>query len=290
MRNALRVRSARDSDMKIIRNTAEPGAESPFTVIHVSDTHLTLADGRDGKRKVKLSENRLSGFPDAEDQLAEISRLSSEYGAVIMHTGDLIDFVSRKNLEKAAEFTGANDCFVCAGNHEFSLYVGEAKEDEKYRSRSLSRVQRSFRNDIRFSSRVVSGVNFVAVDNSYYLFDAFQLEKLKAEVGKGLPVVLLLHTPLYNEEIYRFSMDILKNSCAYLMSVPEEKMKCYPQDRYVQQKENSITHEAYEYIMGEDRIKLLLTGHIHENFETYLAPGKLQLTTGLGTARIISIR
>ncbi len=32
------------------------------------------------------------------------------------------------------------------------------------------------------------------------------------------------------------------------MSVPEEKMKDYSSGRYEQQKEDEITHEAYEYI------------------------------------------
>ena len=57
------------------------------------------------------------------------SDTAKEYGVPIIHTGDLIDFVSLANLERAERFISENDCFTVAGNHEFSLYVGEAKED-----------------------------------------------------------------------------------------------------------------------------------------------------------------
>lgn len=275
--------------MNVIKNKVTLGASKPFEILHVSDTHITLADMRDGERKVNLAKNRISHFPNAEKNLDEISSLSKKFGAPIFHTGDLIDFVSLKNLEKAKMFTDENDCFLCAGNHEFSLFVGEAKEDEAYRNQSLERVQSSFKNDIRFSSRILNGVNFVAADNSYYRFEEFQLNELKNEVAKGFPVVLLLHTPLFNDEIYNFSMNELKNNCAYLMSVPEEKMKDYSPDRYEQQKEDEITHEAYEYILNEEKIKLLLTGHIHDDFETSFLHGKIQYTTGLDTVRVITI-
>ena len=34
------------------------GAEKPFRVLHLSDTHMTYADDRDDERKLELAENR----------------------------------------------------------------------------------------------------------------------------------------------------------------------------------------------------------------------------------------
>jgi len=59
---------------------------------------------------------------------------------------------------------------TCAGNHEFSQYVGEAEEDEAYKAQSFAAVQGVYPNDLVFASRIVHGVNFVAVDNTYYRF------------------------------------------------------------------------------------------------------------------------
>ena len=68
-------------------------------------------------------------FTHGEEALQLASDTAKEYGVPIIHTGDLIDFVSLANLERAERFISENDCFTVAGNHEFSLYVGEAKEN-----------------------------------------------------------------------------------------------------------------------------------------------------------------
>lgn len=253
--------------MNFLKAEINAGAEKPFDIIHISDTHLSLADSRDSERKIKLAERRRTGFPEAEEMLQETKRLAELTGNTVIHTGDLIDFVSEANLDRAEKFTSEVDCFAAAGNHEFSLYVGEAKEDAAYRQQSLAHVSESFTNDIRFASRVINGVDFVALDNSYYLIEPFQLEALKKEVAKGLPVILCVHTPLYTKELFDYvTAGHEKGYPAYLMSVPEDRIKYYPPDRYEQQREDVTTREAYEYIKNESGIKAILAGHVHTDF------------------------
>ncbi len=273
--------------MKILKNNIHIGIEKPFTILHASDTHLTFADERDDGRKLELAANRIKGFPDADANLLFIKNKAIKENRTIIYTGDLIDFVSELNIDKAKEFTDSVDCFMAAGNHEFSLYVGEAKEDAEYRSKSLLKVQSAFKNNIRFSSREINGVLFVSVDNSYYLFDKEQLDFLKAECSKGLPVILCMHTPLYTRELYEFSRGG-KSVPAYLMSVPDELMRDYSEHRYEQQKEDGITAEAYSFIVGCEAIKALLTGHIHMDFEGFVN-GKPQIATDVNTLREIYI-
>lgn len=184
--------------MNILDTEIRVGAAQPFTVLHASDTHLTLADERDNDRKHALAAARLQGFPAAEEVLQQLTALALEENLPVLHTGDLSDFVSAANLDRMRAFTDTVDCFMAAGNHEFSQYVGEAWEDAAYREQSLARVQAAFKNDIRFASRVLHGVNFIALDNSYYLIEPWQLARLRAEAEKGLPMVLLVHTPLYS--------------------------------------------------------------------------------------------
>ena len=273
------------SALNIIHTTLNIGATAPFTIIHLSDTHLTYADLRDGQRKVDLIDWRLPSFPNAEKVLAEAGELSRELNAPIFHTGDLIDYVSLANLEAVKAFTDTHDVYMATGNHEFSLYVGEAKEDAAYRNQSLPAVQACFKNNIRMDSRVVNGVNFVALDNGYYLFEPEQFEFLKGEVGKGLPVVLMMHTPLYDPKFYERMMSYCP--CAYLMGVPEELMVGYPPDRYIQQKADEVTLEMMEYIAKEPLIKYILTGHQHFDFESVYAERVPQIVTGIETARVI---
>ncbi len=271
--------------MSLIRTKMNVGAEEPFCVVHISDTHLTYADMRDGERKVLLSEHRRKCFPDAEETLLFASNTAKEMGIPIVHTGDLIDFVSLMNLEKVKSFSEENDLFMAAGNHEFSLYVGEAKEDADYRNQSIDAVQSSFKNNIRMSSRIIGGVNFVALDNGYYLFEKEQFDFLKKEVEKGLPIVLLLHSPLYERNLYDRMMS--ESDCAYLVGVPEDLMECYPEDRLEQQKSDEITDKVIEYIGGEKLFRGIVAGHLHINYEGTFAERIPQLTTSCTEVRII---
>ena len=271
--------------MSFIETKTEIGLDVPFSVVHISDTHLTYADMRDGERKVKLAENRSKSFPYAEDALTLASEISKEKNIPVVHTGDLIDFVSVKNIERAKKFCDENDVFMAAGNHEFSLYVGEAKEDAEYRNRSLGLVQSAFKNDIRMSSRIINGVNFVALDNGYYIFEEEQFTFLKNEAEKGLPVILLMHTPLYEKNLYDVMMS--RCDCAYLMGVPEKLTECYPEDRREQQSADELTKRMIEYIADEKLIKGIIAGHEHINYEGLFAERIPQIITGCSDVRVI---
>ena len=97
------------------------------------------------------------------DNLQFLKNKAATENKTIIYTGDLIDFVSELNIEKAKEFTDSVDIFMSAGNHEFSLYLGEEKEDAAYRNRSLPKVQTAFKNNLRYSSREINGVLFVFI-------------------------------------------------------------------------------------------------------------------------------
>ena len=273
--------------MKIIETKVKAGASEPFRLLHISDTHLTLADSRDDKRKLDLAADRSKYFPNAEKDLAEACGLAKREHMTIVHTGDLIDFVSEKNLDRAAEFTRDNDVFFIAGNHEFSLYVGEAFEDEAYRNQSLAHVQKSFPDDLRFCVRVINGVKLIGIDDGYYRFDEPQLEALKRECDEGLPIILLLHNPLHEPELYSHAMK--NNPCAYLTSTPEELMTGYGEYRYRQQKADEITLEATRFIESCPLIKAIFAGHLHYDYDGVVAGRLPQYVTGIGTERIITI-
>ncbi len=273
--------------MKVLKNHIRIGIEKPFTVLHASDTHIAYADSRNDERKIKLAEQRANHFPEARENLEFIKNKAISENRTLIYTGDLIDFVSELNIERAKEFIDSVDIFMAAGNHEFSLYLGEEKEDEAYRNRSLPKIQSVFKNNIRFSSREINGVLFVAVDNSYYLIDEEQFDFLKAECSKGLPVILCMHTPLYTRELFDYMREG-KSVPAYLMSVPEELMKDYSEDRFLQQKQDALTAEVFDFIVSSEAIKALITGHIHRDY-VGLFNGKLQIASDISTVREIYI-
>ena len=64
---------------------------------------------------------------------------------MILHTGDLQDFVSEANIDFIREQLGVGDWYAAAGNHEYSQYVGEAREDAAYRMQSYAKVEKIFK-------------------------------------------------------------------------------------------------------------------------------------------------
>lgn len=274
--------------MEITKTRIEIGLDAPFKALHISDNHIALADERDDERKIKLAEGRTAAFdggqaPGAAEREYALQRAyACEHHLPVLHTGDLCDFVSYKNLDYAQETLKDIDYFMAVGNHEFSLYVGEAFEDVPYKMKSFDLVQSYFRNDLHFASRVMGGINFVALDNGYYRFDADQFARMKLEIEKGLPIVLMMHNPLHTDELYRVMMEERHQPCAYLTGTPDELLSCYPEDRFIQQKPDEDTMAFIEYIYTQPLIRAVLTGHLHFNYEGRLPSGIMQYVTGGG--------
>ena len=277
--------------MNLIQNKIKVGAEKPFRFLHMSDTHFTLADERDDVRKIELAKNRTKWYSDAEKVSSEIETYAKENDLMITHTGDYIDFVSEANLDRLEKFTKGNDVFMAAGNHEFSLYVGEAFEDVAYRNISLAKVQARIPNNMRFDSRKINGVNLIAIDNGYYLFDREQLEGLKREAEYGLPMILFMHTPIYDQNLYRIMGE---HNClgeaAYMVATPEKLMTGYNEYRYRQQKADEITLESVEYIKNQPLIKAIFCGHLHDFVsETKLTENITQYVSNFDNVRLVEV-
>ena len=200
----------------------------------------------------------------------------------------MTDCFSHGSSEVVKKFTDETECLFVAGNHDFRIFGGMEFDVPASRERNLSAVSSLYGNDIRFFSKEINGVNIVGIDNAYYRFEEFQLEMLKKEIKKGLPIILAMHVPLYTQECYDL-MITEKRRYASLVCVPEDKMQIYPPERYIQQKEDKITREMYDFILSQSLIKLVVCGHVHKNFEAVLPSGIPQLITGTDTARILSI-
>lgn len=272
-----------------IYNEFNLGASSPFTIIHVSDVHLTETDESDSLKIKALAAARRLKYTFSETVLDGIREVISDTEGLLLITGDMMDFNSSGNFEKIRRFTDENQCLFVAGNHDFRPFGGMEYDVPEYREKNLPKVQQMFGNDIRFFSKIVNGINIVGIDNCYYRFEKRQFEMLKEEVAKGFPVILTMHVPFYTEETY----DLVvrgKRKHASQVCVPEEKMTEYPEERYIQQKEDEITRLVFDYVLNEKAIKLLICGHIHKDCESVLPDGTPQLVTNVNTARIITIR
>lgn len=272
--------------LTVLESKLEIGAEKPFTVIHLSDIHLNYSDRRDPAEIQLLSKIRKRKYPGSLSALREAGSLADKTGFTIISTGDMCDFISEKNLEAVRAFTSSHNAFYTPGNHDFRIMGGMRYDVPEVRQKTFGRVQAVYPNSLSNCSFVMNGVKFVLLDDVYYRFEKQQLQFLKNEVAEGLPVVLAMHIPLYEESLYmKTSRDLTRH--ASLVCVPPEKMYFYKPERVIQQTEDTPTREMYDYILSEPRIKCLLTGHSHKNHEAVLPGGATQFTTGLHTVRTV---
>ena len=276
---------------EVKRLTINVEASSPIKVLHLSDTHLTRVDGRDNERKHTLSAKRKSAFPQAEEYLDAAIRYARERDLMLFHTGDLQDFVSEANLDYISAKLAVGRWFTSAGNHEFSQYVGEAKEDAAYKAQSYDKVQEVFPNDLTVASQVINGVNFVAIDNVYYYVTEEQHMAVEREFKKGLPVVLLCHIPFYTPKHCLDALTRNAGRTSYMVCTPPKVIEDFRRDpkstasetyrnRPVSQNIDQPTLAFYNWLKEQPQLKAILCGHMHEFFEEQFSATAKQYTVG----------
>ncbi|MBQ6066241.1 MAG: metallophosphoesterase [Clostridia bacterium] len=275
--------------MELIKSTVKIGLEKPVKLLHVTDSHIALADERDDARKHELAKRLMN--PNKEIFLREHIAYAEENCDLLVHTGDLMDFVSHANADYARALLKNEHIFFIAGNHDYSQYVGEAWEDDAYRMNSYMQMG-GLGVPMFFNARVVGGVNIVGIDNSYYRFADWQLWRLKKEVEKGLPVVLAFHDPLFEQSLYDYHFSAVPHEpCTYLVGCDEEHLLPYSEFRAVQQRPDEPTLRFIDYVKNEPAVRAILTGHLHFSFESLLTPTLPQFVTGGydGVARELTI-
>ncbi len=276
--------------MKLTKITIPVGATAPFTMLHMSDNHLCLADERDNERKNNLAAGRGRDFTGGHPELlltrlAELLDFAKAEGLTVLHTGDMIDFVSKANLDYTKQVFQGVDVFAAAGNHEFSQYVGEAWEDEDYKAQTFAEVKAAFPGDFWFQTRVVNGIKLIAVDNNYYYVTPKQLELFREETADGVPFVLLMHNPLYSEDTYaQVTAGKAPSAPPYLFGCPEPLLRTLDDHRYRQQKPNETSVAFLELCNSLPNLKAVLAGHLHEYFASHLDSGVPQYVAGAGYA------
>ena len=267
------------------------GIAKPFSALHLSDSHLTFADTRDDERKWKLAAGRQRIFLRAEHYLNEAITFANRHEMPILHTGDLIDFVSEANLDMVAAHFQQADWFVAAGNHEYSQYVGEALEDAAYRAASFDKVQAAYPNDLTCASRVINGLNLVSLDNGYYQVTEQQHQFVMEQVKKGLPIVLMVHVPFYTPQQCALGLKQTNGLCAYLAGVPLEITSKYDpnfkgteqwRNRGVQQRATKSTLDFVAWLKEQPLLKGILAGHCHYYFQEQFSPTCVQYTVAAG--------
>lgn len=272
------------TDMTIRKIRLDVGADKPFTLFHMSDNHICLADGRDNERKNALAVRRngeftRTSYPERQTKVTEeLLDYVREKKMPLLHTGDFIDFTSEANFDYARRVLAGVDVLMAVGNHEFSQYVGEAWEDEAYKAETMESVLAAFPAGILFGVRVIQGVKIITLDNNYYYVTPELLARLKAELSDGIPAILAMHNPLFSEDLYaQVTVGKKPEDPPYLVGCPEECLRSLSEHRYNQQKPDAVTLDFLHFCESCPNLRAVLAGHLHTFYESKLNSGIPQI-------------
>ena len=257
------------------------GATAPFSILHISDTHLTAAYPHepDGADKLKSMARRTRTFGGRQEEaLRDSLAWAKDNVDYVLHTGDLIDWQSEANFDLVKRFYGKN-MFGSMGNHEFYTYLPGEKitSEESFKNRSWPLLNAAYPVDPRFSARMINGVNFICLDDTFGTVQPDQVERFRAEARKGMPMILCMHVPFHTPDIWRASVKYWRYSGKRFAAVPAAPD---PTGDYRRQRDDPTTRDFIAYLKGEPLLKGILAGHLHITVQERFSPTAVQYVVG----------
>ena len=264
------------------------GIGKAFKAFHFSDTHLNFFDAADfaavDEKKQKHFQHRWCRFPQALESFYASIDYAREHRLTLLHTGDLIDFVTEGNERVLRHNVQGLDLFYAIGNHEYQSRAPEHYDSDAAGMRA--RLQPFFGNDLTVASRVIGGANFVAFDNARHQLREETTARVKAEFEKGMPVVLMCHIPPVYTQKFRENSRRAKKIIGVGMGADPasfDKVKARrpgnPADSH-----NEQTRAFYDWLRARKDLKAILCGHTHyaeiddfsETAKMYVAGGNYE--------------
>lgn len=227
--------------LKVRKVSVSLGVDEPFSILHISDSHIARIDSRDGEATYAFAKSRSrNGRELGEYYLGEAIHHARAREIKLVHTGDFMDFASVANIEHAARRIRTDGIVACVGNHEYWLDAGK-KEVESYKEATVPKLKGEWKG-VPASAVHIGGANFFVLDDSFRTVTEAIAAAFEDTVREGLPIVMVCHVPLWTE-------DVGLNGGA----------SCGARGR----KDDAITIEFVERVRREPLVRAVLAGHLH---------------------------
>lgn len=188
-----------------------PRVERAFTVMVAADTHLFRDDARGEpyrqfSGRMAKAYHHTRHFQTGEPTNPEagfLGLLAAARAAKAAHlalVGDIVSFPSESAVEWALARLGESGVpwLYTSGNHDWHYEGMEGSLDQlrlEWISRRLAPLYRGA--EPLMHATDLHGVRLLALDNSTYEVSPAQLAYFRRQVASGVPLILLLHIPLY---------------------------------------------------------------------------------------------
>ena len=259
---------------------------APIRIIHIADTHLFKDDER-GRPFRKYSKRMAGAYNQTthfktgekthpEEAFKQTLALAKEVKAdLITLVGDIFSFPSEAAVEWVMEKlkqTGIPYIYI-AGNHDWH-YEGMEGSLEELRDRWIvNRLLPLYQgNHPLMAAYDISGIRFVAIDNSTYQINQEQLDFFTAQVNSEKPMVLLVHIPMYSPgRNISFGCGNPYWGASTDRGYTLERRPPWPDSGHSQ-----TTFDFYKQVFNAPNLLAVFTGHIHQK-SVEIIKGKPQI-------------
>ena len=250
--------------MDILRNELQIGLTQPLRILQVSDAHLSGCCEEDSDKAKEKSKKKTAAFlkeaggVPQEQRLKEALELAEDCDALVF-TGDIADSPSRANLELLESMLEGRKYLYTFGNHDYYTYDSDSGNADD-RERFLDDFLRFLPCDPTMDAMEIGGVDLVTLDDSLAQFSWLQLGFLKAEIEKGLPILLFLHLPLYSPTFVPQAYEWWDSSMC--VGTPAEVLAAHGETD-PKMPADEATQAMLELIRTEPLIKAVFASHLH---------------------------
>jgi len=261
--------------------------------MHITDSHVTVLSKNEEEYhpysrrmdnaykkvkhyKTKKKTTSMQMFLD----LLEVAK--EENVDLIVLTGDIINNPSQSSaafIYKALKSIEIPYIYL-AGNHDWH-YEGMKGSSESLRQTWIDNSLLPLYGGIAplYSSRVIGGINFVAIDNSTYQVNEDQLRFYKTQLKRNFPIVLLLHIPLYLENEAKQKNNTVFGAPNWGWNI-DRNYRIERRERWGKTGNLATTSEFLETIKKSSNLVSVLAGHTHKDRISSISGQVNQYVTG----------
>ena len=257
-----------------------PSLKKEYHFWHFSDAHIAHAYPDDSDEAHALAKKQAAnwatdGKPSSDVFLDVLEEAKKNDAALLLMAGDCADYYSESNLRFLKENIERNGIPVlyAYGNHEGAGYVTKLGDPRQfYPDYSVLMGETP-----DFQIRDFGDFMLIAVDNSDHNIRREQLDKLKEQFAKKVPVILVMHIPLSTEAIMPDMKAKWGNNPTYFMLGTDE--------------EPETTREFCRLVSAEDSpVAAIFAGHVHFMHAGEFSAGRMQYTSAPGCCWDITVK
>lgn len=245
----------------------------PTRIFHITDTHLSLDDERGipyGQFSKRMAGAYLSNshfqtgeFVSAEESFEQTLQLAREEDVDFLAlSGDIFSFPSQAAVEWA--YQKLKDCGIpfayVAGNHDWHYEGMQGSANrlrETWTQKHLYPMYQG-KNPL-YASYEINGIRLVCIDNSTYEILPEQLTFFNEQVAKEIPLVLVMHIPLY------MPGRALGYGCAHPEwgEASDRGYEIEAREKWRRGGHTEVTFAFRERVLNAPNLLVILAGHTH---------------------------